>query len=224
MGGVPFEGNRRMEGGLVVGSIQGVDLGPTPSAPTTVARVVQGAIDHSHHVLVGLSPPSKTLVIQPQPDQPPAPPEDLAPQKEATPATPVSQTCQQPVRSSSRPTGPALGSGQGAKPKAPKPRSKIPQPSMSTGCGGQPPVLPAPPQGATAGAIPPGVTLESKLLVSQTNQSGYRWEQRQHPYVPWNPSPSQLWGAHCLLVGAGEWAVPDAEMKYLPTWDPRLNG
>ena len=136
-------------------------------------------------------------------------------QREAEPSgsTPI---CQQPARSSSRPQGPALGSGQGDRPKTTAP---VPVPAPPIGGSWQPPVLP---QGHIMGSVPAGVTLDFRRLSELPKKSGYRWGQRQHPYVPWAPSQVELWEAYCLIRGEGEWVTP--ELTYLGAKDPRLHG
>ena len=226
-----FVGGSGMEEGQVVGSIEFVDSRSTFSAPSTATPEVQGAVDHAHHVSLGLSPPAKTIIVTPLPPSTELPGHPIAPseevsfshvarrplQEESTLPAPVPLRHKRPARSSSRPTGPAPGSWQGAKPKT----SKIPMPTSSKGRSGHPPA-PTLPQGHTVGTVPPGVTLETRTLAGLPQQSGYRWNQRKHPYVAWNPTQEELWAAHRLLQGAGEWAVP--EITYLKSNDPRLQG
>ena len=52
--------------------------------------------------------------------------------------------------------------------------------------------------------------LPQQRLLSEVPLSarGARWQLRQKPYAPWNPSQTQLWEARRLLTGEGEWAAP----------------
>ena len=198
------------------------------AVPTSCIPEVQGALVHAHQVALGLSPPARAILIHPLPalsDPPPAPSAEVTRpfsrmarkplQQEPAPLAMTPLCCKQPARSSSRPTGPALGSGQGARPKV----SQAPAPASPTGGRWQPPALP---QGYTFGSVPPGVTLETRTLAGLPKKSGYRWEQRQRPFVAWSPSQEELWEAYCLLQGEGEWATP--EMSYLEAKDSRLQG
>ena len=61
----------------------------------------------------------------------------------------------------------------------------------------------APTTPATDLPLPP-----QKLLADvPVEERGKRWQAHQKPYMPWNPSMSQLQEAHCLLTGEGEWAT-----------------
>ena len=177
----------------VVGTVAIVDQGSTRTAPTSSIPEVQGAINHSLRVSLGLSPPARAILICPLPalpDPPPAPPAGATPQFSRLARRLLEQepapSRKQPARSSSRPTGPALRSQQGTRPKVPQ----APVPAPSTGERWQ---LLALPQGYTFGSVPPGVTLETRTLAGLPKKSGYRWEQRQHPYAPWSPNQEELW-------------------------------
>ena len=211
----------------LVGTMAMVDPRSTkPGLPSSIPEV-QGALKHAHSVALGLSPPAKAILICPLTSLPEPPP---APSAVATPAfsrmsrrplqgeagSSGSPLCQQSARSSSRPQGPVLGSGQGARVKTTAP---VPAPAPPTGGSWQPPVLP---QGHTMGSAPVGVTLDSRKLSELPKKSGYRWNQRQHPYAPWTPSQVELWEAYCLIQGEGKWATP--ELSYLGARDPRLHG
>ena len=188
----------------LVGTLVMVDPRSTkPGLPSSIPEV-QGALEHAHHVALGLSPPAKAILICPLaflPNPPPAPSAVVTPafsrmlrrplQGEAgSSGTPL---CQQPARSSSRPQGPALGSRQGARLKT---TAQVPAPAPPTGGSWQPPVLP---QGHTMGSVPAGFTLDSRKLSELPKKSGYRWDQRQHPYAPWTPSQVELWEAYRLI-------------------------
>ena len=51
---------------------------------------------------------------------------------------------------------------------------------------------------------------------------GARWQLRQKPYAPWTPTQTQLWEAHRLLSGEGEWAAP--KCVFVPEGDPLHRG
>ena len=224
-------GEQEAEGArdLVGGGAMGERLVGTMAIVETPSSIpeVQGTLTHAHCVHLGLSPPARAILICPLSSLPDPPP---APSAEATPAfsrvlrRPLQGAagssgyppCQQPARSSSRSQGPVLGSGQGARLKT---TFQAPAPAPSTGGSWQPPVLP---QGHTFGSVPAGVTLDCRKLSELHKKSGYRWDQRQHPYASWTPSQVELWEAYCLIQGEGEWAT--LELTYLGAGDPRLKG
>ena len=139
-------GNDDMGGGAmeerVVGTVAIVDQGSMMAVPTSSIPEVQGAVAHALCVFLGLSPPTKAILIRPLPalsDPPPAPSAEVTwpfsrmarkpLQQEPAPLAMTPLCRKQPARSSSRPTGPALGSGQGARPKV----SQAPAPAPPTG-------------------------------------------------------------------------------------------
>ena len=73
-------------------------------------------------------------------------------------------------------------------------------------------------QAATEPPLPQQRLLSEVLLSAR----GARWQLRQKPYVPWNPSQKQLWEACCLLTGEGEWAAP--KCVFVPEGDPLHRG
>ena len=124
------EGAGIMVGGGVteerlVGTMAVVDTrSTTPGHPSSIPEV-QEALEHAHRVALGLSPPAKAILIRPLaflPNPPPAPSAVVTPAFSRMSRRPLQGEAgslgtplhQQPARSSSRPQGPALGSGQGA--------------------------------------------------------------------------------------------------------------
>ena len=214
---------------MVGGGATGERLVGTAAIVETPSSIpeVQGALVHAHRVALGLSPPAKAILIRPLsslPDPPPAPSAGATPAFSRVLRRPLQGAagpsgvppCQQPARSSSRPQGPAPGSRQGARLKT---TPQAPAPAPSTGGSWQPPVLP---QGHIFGSVPAGVTLDCRKLSELPKKSGYRWDQRQHPFHPWNPTQEELWEAYRLIRGEGKWATP--ELVYLGAGDPRLKG
>ena len=219
------EGARDLVGGGAMGE-RLVGTMVVVETPSSIPEV-QGALVHAHRVALGLSPSAKAILICPLSslsDPPPAPSAEATPAFSRMSRRPLQGAagpsgfppCQQPARSSSRPQGPAPGSGQGARLKT---TPQAPAPAPSTGGSWQPPALP---QGHIFGSVPAGVTLDCRKLSELHKKSGYRWDQRQHPYHPWNPTQEELWEAYHLIRGEGEWAT--LELVYLGAGDPRLKG
>ena len=189
---------------LVGGGAMGERLVGTMAVVETPSSIpeVQG-------VALGLSPPARAILIcslSSLPDPPPAPSAEATPAFSRVLRRPLEGAAgssgypphQQPARSSSRSQGPASGSGQGARLKT---TSQAPAPAPPTGGSWQPPVLP---QGHIFGSVPAGVTLDCRKLSELHKKSGYRWDQRQHPFAPWTPSQVELWEAYHLIHGEGE--------------------
>ena len=169
-------------GVMVGGGATGERLVGTMAVVETPSSIpeVQGALVHAHHIALGLSPPARAILICPLsslPDPPPAPSAEATLAFSRVSRRPLQGEAgfsgtpfhQQPARGSSRPQGPAPGSGQGARLKTTAP---VPAPTPPTGGSWQPPVLP---QGHTMGSVPAGVTLDSRKLSELPKKSGYRW-------------------------------------------------
>ena len=80
------------------------------------------------------------------------------------------------------------------------------------------------PQAAAGTGVGQAATEPPLPLLSEVplTARGARWQLRQKPYVPWNPSQTQLWEAHHLLTGEGEWAAP--KCVFVPEGDPLHRG
>ena len=138
-------GEQEAEGArdLVGGGTTGERLVGTMAIVETPSSIpeVQGALIHAHCVHLGLSPAARAILICPLsslPDPPPVPSAEATPGFSRVSRRPQQGAagssgyppCQQSARSSSRPQGPALGSGQGDRLKT---APQAPAPAPSTG-------------------------------------------------------------------------------------------
>ena len=103
-------------------------------------------------------------------------------------------------------------------PPHPTPQPLVPVPAV--------PVQSTPQAAAGAGvgqaATEPPLPQQRLLSEVPLSARGARWQLRQKPYAPWNPSQTQLWEACCLLTGEGEWAAP--KCVFVPEGDPLHRG
>ena len=83
-----------------------------------------------------------------------------------------------------------------------------------------------PPQAAGTGvgqaATKPPLAQQKILSQVPLPSWGARSHLRQKPYAPWTPSQTQLWEAHHLLTGEGEWADP--KCVFILEGDPLCRG
>ena len=100
----------------------------------------------------------------------------------------------------------------------PTPQSQVPTPAA--------PVWLTPQTAAGTGmgqaATEPPLPLQRLLSEVPLTARGARWQLRQKPYAPWNPSQTQLWEACHLLTVEGEWATP--KCVFVPEGDPLHRG
>ena len=100
----------------------------------------------------------------------------------------------------------------------PTPQLQVPVPAAL--------VQPTPKAAAGAGvgqaATEPPLPQQRLLSEVPLSARGARWQLRQKPYVPWNPSQTQFWEAHRLLTGQGEWAAP--KCVFVPEGNPLCRG
>ena len=189
-------GKQDVGGGVLeereIGRFAIVDQRSTMQAPFSAAPEVHDAILHSHHVVEGFSPLYKTHIITPLLNPTPAPSAETTPQfsrlgrrpleREQPIAPPDSKHWRLSLRSSRRPTRPMRSSLMVASSQATLPAPQPPQPQFQDPLGGwQPPTLPP---GLQVGIGPHGLALPIKKLADLEKKSGFRWDQRQHPYTP----------------------------------------
>ena len=203
---VVLEGDDEDVEGVGRDAEQGGEVHPSGGTDTFLAAAaptleVQHAIRHAGQVSQGKVLPSKTTIIAPNPALLSPPPQ----QASSLPGPGPSGALTPGVR---RAIAAACEQARGG--VVPLCHSKpahrpTPQPQV-------PALVHPPPQavGAGVGQAATEPPLPQQRLLSQVPlpSRGARWHLRQKPYAPWNPSQTQLWEAHRLLTGEGEWAAP----------------
>ena len=192
-------------------------------AEATSTLEVQQAIRHAVRVSQGRALPSNTTVIAPNPALLSPPPQvssslpDPGPSGALTPGVrrAIAVACEQAKGGAV----PSCHSPYCSRPAPrPTPQSLVPVPTVP---------VPSTPQAAAGAGVSQAATeppLPQQRLLSGVPLSarGARWQLRQKPYVPWNPSQTQLWEARHLLTGEGEWAAP--KCVFVLEGDPLCRG
>ena len=155
------------------------------STPTTWSRLSWTAHGPPAHPPISKVP--QDLVHAPTPPETPFGP---TPKRSLGGQVPTSAPAKRPklaARSLSRSTGPALGPSHPVPPFAPIP------PLFYHRAGGV--------------QVSADLAPKTKLLSQIGDKSGAHYLQRAKPYIPWTTTDADLWAAHHLLNGTGEWAV-----------------
>ena len=192
-------GRETQQGGEVHPS-GGTDSSFAGAAPTLE---VQHAIQHAVDVSQGRALPANTTIIAPLAPPPQATSSLLGPGPSWALTPGVRKAIAQAGEQAKSGAVPSCHSPRSSRPApSPTPQSHAPAPAA--------PVRPTPqPSGASASQAATEPPLPQQRLLSKVPlpARGARWCLRQKPYAPWTPSQTQLWEAHCLLTGEGEWAA-----------------
>ena len=194
----------------------------TPHTPVAPAPEVQRAIWHAYEVSEGRALPTNTQIIAPNPNWLSPPPQVTPPLPSLAPRWSLTPEEQQVVRQ----TYEEVRVGAVAPTRHSPCSSKLTPPPKAPARSQSRPACPTPQQarGSTVGRASTEPPLPPQKLLSEVplEDRGAQWDLRQKPYVPWTPSPTQLWKAHCLLTGKGEWETP--KCVFVKEGDPRHQG
>ena len=209
-------GREAQQGGEVHPS-GGTDSSLAEAAPTLE---VQQAIRHAVRVSQGRALPSKTTIIAPNPALLSPPPQVssslLGPGPFGALTLGVRRAIAAACKQAKGGVVPLCHSACHSRPAPhPTPQPLVPAPAVL--------VWPTP-TGTGVGQAATEPPLPQQRLLSEVPVSarGARWQLRQKPYVPWTPTQTQLWEAHHLLTGEGEWAAP--KCVFVPEGDPLCRG
>ena len=178
-------------------TLQGALTPPLAEAAPTLE--VQQAIRHAVRVSQGRALPSKTTIIAPNPALLSPPPGAssslLGPGPSGALTLRVRRAIAVACEQAKGGVVPSHHSPHHSRP-VPCPTPQLPVPAV--------PVWPTP-MGTGVGQAATEPPLPQQRLLSEVPVSarGARWQLRQKPYVPWTPTETQLWEAHCLLTGEG---------------------
>ena len=205
-------GREAQQGGEVHPS-GGTDSSLAAAAPTLEA---QHAIRHAVRVSQGRALPSNTTIIAPNPSLLSQPPQASSSLLGPGPSGALTLGVRRAIAVACKQAkGGAVPSHHFPSPLQacphPTPQPHVPAPAV--------PVWPTP-MGTGVGQAATEPPLPQQRLLSEVPVSarGARWQLRQKPYAPWTPTQTQLWEAHRLLTGEGEWAAP--KCVFVPEGDP----
>ena len=201
---------------------QGGEVHPSGGTDTSLAAAVptlevQHAIRHAVQVSQGRALPSKTTIIAPNPALLTPPPQQAPSLRDPGPSGALTLGMSWAVAAACEKARGGVGlpcHSKSAHPPTPQPQVPV-----------LAPVHP-PPQAAGTGvglaATKPPLPQQKLLSQVPLPLRGARWHLRQKPYALWTPSQTQLWEAHCLLTGEGEWAAP--KCVFVLEGDPLCRG